>query len=854
MVIEKALQKFEQLKTRILFFFDEEKEYTDEFLNYEGEEFKVIEIDKNYFWAKHQIEIEIENRDKRFLLYHTFGRPKKKDYKEYALIDLLYANQELLIDETADILDQYRIDQRYAPLLKKYKRFVKSKKYQKGILPVLSAQSFYTKDFYNAIISFVLDEKRVGKRNFNLIRIFEILQNGEKEWENFLSKLKREELVDAVLTAIYDETLIRVEDIEFDTLKSLFLKLKYNAITHYIPKADPDDRYAKLKINDESVLNRIEFLFKDWRDAKDKEASLPEVLAGLGADVNEQKIIEVYGMDKTYGLETDAFNLFKLQQALEKINSEPDWVIEKLAMWENHPDKFESYYFPLTFILSAAKFYALLRNYSDFDFNYPESYIEKYEKELYQLDLNYRKAFTAYQNLIKEESPLLYETAYTTLNKDYDQFVIDLNNGWMRILAEKNFDLRNIKVPKQYNFYRDFATGDTKKVVIISDAFRYELATDLVESLKKDPVNDIQLKPVLASIPSYTNLGMSNLLPNNGIETIKTSNSIDYAINGIPTGGLENRTKILQQNEESTDAIQYADFMRLSIEGQRGILKGNRILYIYHNWMDSVGDQRSSEYYTFESAENCVTQLEGLINRLYRSLNTYNIIVTADHGFLFNHNELKESDRQPAPELDSVLKEHTRFYITEDKTKVKDSFVFPLAYTSNIISEEQVVIPKSINRYRKKGGFGVQFVHGGSSLQEIIVPVLELYRDRGGKSVPVSFRRLDDLKTISSSAANFKILQDEPVEKGREAIAIVVGIYDLDDQLITNEVHLTLDATDKNPSGRVYEFRLELNSLGAKANNGYLRAFRESDTERLNVLHINDLIRIITLNDEIDEF
>jgi hypothetical protein len=36
----------------------------------------------------------------------------------------------------------------------------------------------------------------------------------------------------------------------------------------------------------------------------------------------------------------------------------------------------------------------------------------------------------------------------------------------------------------------------------------------------------------------------------------------------------------------------------------------------------------------------------------------------------------------------------------------------------------KIAIPRAINRYHKQGNIGIQFVHGGASIQELITPVL----------------------------------------------------------------------------------------------------------------------------------
>ncbi len=268
--------------------------------------------------------------------------------------------------------------------------------------------------------------------------------------------------------------------------------------------------------------------------------------------------------------------------------------------------------------------------------------------------------------------------------------------------------------------------------------------------------------------------------------------------------------------------------------------------------MDNIGDKRSSEYYTFEAVEQCIDQLKVLIKKLYSSLNMYNIYVTADHGFLFNYNEIKENSRQVFPKVENCLKEHTRFCITIDKLKSKDLFTVALENTTNIQTEAAVLLPKGINRFRKLGGFGVQFVHGGASLQELIVPVIQLSRQRNAKFEEVTFTRLDQVRSMATSSAKFKILQDQAVGDKYKSISVLFALYDLENHLISDEVEIKLEAVSEQPSERMFEFKLDLNALGSSTKTAYLKAYNTKDLDRLNPI-INDLIKINTLT-EIDEF
>lgn len=848
-MIEKAKQKFKELKTPLLFFFDEEQEHREAVDSWSGDEFKILIVDDNYFWIKYMVESEW--KDEKILLYHPFPQALGLKLNEYPLLGLLLANQVLLIDEIAELMDKYYIPYRHGALLKKHKRFVKAVKYQKQLIPFLSGPSFDEDRFRDAIISILLNEKRTGNKIFNLISVFEIMNSGEESWEKLRSEIEKQDLGSALLTSIRGLTNMQVEDLSYQSLKTLFLKLKYNAITKNISDTVKNDPYSHLKEKESLTIQYNNIFFNEWRENVDRRKTLQEVLSGLGAEIDATKLIEVYGVEREYGLISNQLISYKVQESIAHLPDTPTWIIEQFASWKNNPDIYKGYESAIDFLLNSAHYFALLRNYSDFDFNYIDDYIKRYEKELHKLDLYYRRAFIAYRQMEKSHSAGDFTALFGLLNSSYDNYLKDLNIAWLKILQEKDFDLKSTDTLKQYNFYRDFIQKDSnKKVVIISDAFRYELAADLMQELT-DPHNRMELTPMLASIPSVTSLGMSNLLPNHGITADLSGSSLEWKIEGEKTVST-NREKILQATESESITLRYADFIQYGIEEQRAVLKDKRVVYIYHNWMDTIGDSAASEYYTFDSVKDCVSQLFMLIERLYRSLNTYNILLTADHGFLFNYETISDASKQSLPKLNTAYREHSRYCITADTTKPADTLMFPLRNTSNIETDLNVVIPKGINRFRKQGS-GVQFVHGGASLQELIVPVMSFYRVRRSNVEEVSFERIDTTNSLSASSARFRFLQNKPIGEGVLPLTAIAALYDIDRNLISNEVVIEFNSADTQPTGRSFEINLELNNLGSKTNAAYLKVYKSSDENKLNELYKSDMIKINTLT-EIDEF
>ncbi len=845
MIVEKLKNKFPEARRGILLLFDKDREYEEELASYQGEDFRVLKVEDNYFWLKYQI--EYKKPEEKILLYHPFDQPK--EFSQYPLVSVLYSATVFAIDELSELMVEFGIPIQHRNTLQKLHRWIKPKKYKTQLIPLLSQKPFDETALELGVVSIILEEKKVGNRTFNIIRLFEILNESKATWE-----AKKEQLQKVGLEGVLQNQLqfvlgISTEELSYTALQSLFLQIKYNAITEHIPEVNTKDTYAKLKLEDKIARAKISNFFRDWQDDKNKSKTLYTILENLGKEVNLENIISIYGVGETYGIMNSQTIEMKLLTLLENISLYPQNIIDQYSSWQNSPDEYIGYEAQVEFALYTAHFYELKNRYSDFIFNTIDEYINLYSTELYLLDSYYRKAFIAYQEILEKEK---YEDTFSALNKVYDQYLIDLNSPWVKELNEQQFLMKDTAINKQYNFFNDFVEpmSAKKKIIIISDAFRYELAKELAEKLDSDNNNQVHCTAMLSAIPSYTNLGMSNLLPNKGIKAEITDEEINYSIEGIKTISTY-REKILQNNEPDAAVIDFATFMQYKKDYGRDFLRDKKLIYIYHNWMDAIGDKKASEYHTFESSKECISQLEKLVKRLYNDYGIGQILLTADHGFLFNYQKISEATSQILPASEHLLKESTRFAIANEVIISDETYHFPLANTTNIDTDVQVIIPKGINRFRKQGNIGVQFVHGGVSLQEIIIPVLEIKRSKNTSAVEVPFKMIDNKTTISTSITKFRFLQSEAVGSAYKPNTIILGVYSIDDALISNECKIEFDQASDDPKERVYEAKIEMKAEASNHKIGYLKAYREKDTEKLNAV-LNESIKINIL--ELDEF
>ena len=97
-----------------------------------------------------------------------------------------------------------------------------------------------------------------------------------------------------------------------------------------------------------------------------------------------------------------------------------------------------------------------------------------------------------------------------------DDFLNPLNIKFNELLDYNNLS-EEIKLQK--NFYKNYVEINKNRiVVIISDAFRYEVAKELVGKMNKDEKMSAELESQISVLPSITKLGMASLLPHEKIE------------------------------------------------------------------------------------------------------------------------------------------------------------------------------------------------------------------------------------------------------------------------------------------------------------------------------------------------
>lgn len=77
-------------------------------------------------------------------------------------------------------------------------------------------------------------------------------------------------------------------------------------------------------------------------------------------------------------------------------------------------------------------------------------------------------------------------------------------------------------------------------------------------------------------------------------------------------------------------ACKYDELISKKKDEGREFVKDKRFFYIYHNTVDSVGDDGKTEGHTFEAVRRAIDELAAIVNYIVNSLNGNHVVVTAD--------------------------------------------------------------------------------------------------------------------------------------------------------------------------------------------------------------------------------
>lgn len=810
-IVDKLNTEFTGDTRKLVFWYDEKGEFAGDIDDIELANAKVYQLKQgNQFYTKYFLEKVDTNTN--YLIYAPFPKPP---VSENHLEDTLAYSKRFYADRASLLSVDLGIEEKYRPIIEKHIKFFGNKERTKRFYD-LEIENFNEENLLVGLMSAIC---KIRVCSFDeVIRV--LLTEDTLEDNRFIADFRKFDLLDSFWKYVeqqfgYSSPAPALEKFVI----SMFVTYADRYISTELPKGWKglvSYKSGNIIAFMDNLMNNV--LYRDKYDAL--SAYVAEAL-----DVG--RIFSAYEPETL--VECDSFaevDIILIRWIKERLLAE-----DLLAGLDNKSlceiceirsrMHFGRKYAKVYRMLSNAHFIISQASYEPLDGF--KRIIDRYVANDCEIDCRYREFYTAYDESEDifglEELSELVENIYT------NEYLGKLLPKWNEGLQEQ--DALTV-IPLQRDFFHKYVRSNKERtVVIISDGMRYEVGCELFKRMQDNPKckDSLSIKPMLSVLPSYTRLGMEALLPH---RTLELTDDFKELIDGKFAVDTPTRQAVLQSYVPESRCVKYSDIKSLKGMKLREIFTSQQVVYIYHDQIDNAGENTEDE--VLRACTKAVDEIAELIQRISNSANTYRFIVTSDHGFIYKRNPVQQNDKISTAEEPGKLKK--RRYIVAKKPVVDDG-VFNIGLGYMLGNEDDKIISCSCSTsvFSAKGNAGLKYVHGGSSPQEMLVPVIDIKMDKGAvETRTVQIMLVSLIQKITNLITTLDFIQSEPVSDVVKGTTYKLYFLSEDNEKISNENIYVADKRDADVQKRLFRMRFTFkNKKYDKSKKYYLVAYDESN-------------------------
>lgn len=817
---EKLNILFEGSERKIIFWYDEDASYQDEIDNLEfADRCKKIKLTgSNNFLTK--LLLEKQDLENNYLVYAPFGRPEDK---ENSLADIFYYSEHFYSDKLVQLMGDMNIPPEFQGEVKKYKKFWSSGNVQKfqnleidkftetsidlGILCVLAgAKTLSFEEIIRKTVLAGLSDNAVMKKYENQKIDREFWKLCEK---NYGYKDTNPTIQKFLVTMLVTYIDIQMNGNEPKSWKS-FVSGKRNDAVIFI----------------KNLMNLVES--KDFYDGFARKTSTELNVSGL---ITQIPLEDVLACDALREFDENIIKwiIAKLEDQMldEKISGMtiPEICETRSKVGYHYSEEYKEQYQMLEAAYYVLKEVSLRRYQTSI-----KDVVEDYVGGTYLIDTYYRKFYyfldRVGHNIETEKIRDLVENMYT------NKYLTDFAYKWNQSLTSEEYD--TYTETRQEDFFDHYVkpfmreAGGGRVIVIISDGMRYECARELLENLDLDEKCDAKISHTLSVLPSETTLGMASLLPN---KNIKVNDNFDIYVDDMHCGNsTPERQKILQSVVPRSACYDFDVIMQAKQSEIREMFQDKELVYIYQNQIDQRGEGMKSDNEVFNACQEAINEIQVMIRRLTGYISNTRYLITADHGFIYKRDKLPESDKIKMENLSAGTK--NKRYLLSNEPIVNDALVSRLMKYLSALNEVYVTTPKGADIIKMPGG-GQNYVHGGSSLQEMIVPVIKVNTFKGKQDTGLVNVELSSFNhRVTGIEVKLDFMQMESVTDTVKPRRLQAFFVDADGSKISFPVPITANIKSTDAKDRLIQEKFTLKSGRYSRDQEYFLVIADQDDEK----------------------
>ena len=827
-IIDKLNTEFIGETRKLVFWYDDKAEFSEDIDTLELTNAKVYHLEPdNQFYTKYFL--ERLDRTNNYLIYAPFPKPHVRDNH---LEDTLLYSKRFFADRVSLLSVDLGIDEKYKPVIQKYIKFFGAKDRTQRFYD-LEIENFTRETIEVALMSALCKARTASFEE--VVRV--VLTDGSFEENKFLMEFEKYDLLPAFW--LLCEAQFGYTDMK-PTLEKLAVVMFVTYTQRYLNGDLPQAWRNFVSYKSGNVIAFLDNLMNNvlYRDRYD------EISAFVAASLNVSSAFEAYPPEVLVACDTfavlDQFIISWINDRLldEDTGAKLGELTVPLVCQERRKMHFGQTCQVQYQLLENAYYLILAAKYTcpdDF-----KGIVEQYFSSDCLIDTHYRNFYYYFDQLADntafEKLRDLAENIYT--NEYLSVVIAKWNAAFGGEDAMKVFSL-------QRDFYNRYISScKDRVVVIISDAMRYEVGHSLYTKLQANEKCTAKLEAMLGVLPSYTRLGMAALLPH---KTLDVTDDFRVLVDSMPCDDLKQREAVLQSYSSNSCCIQFDEIKAMKRDAIRQVFAGMDIVYIYHNQIDARGDKPNTENEVFIACEEAVNEIYDLIKRLTDHVSSTHYIVTADHGFIYKRDKLQESDKiTNIAEKGSFV--NRRFIVSDQAIQADGVCSIPMGTMLGNDNSMVVSFPASSNVFKVPGG-GQNYVHGGSSPQEMIVPVVDIRTEKGHKDIrTVQITLVSMVQKITNLITTLDFIQTEPISDVVKGTSYKIFFVSEDNEKISNENIYVADKNDEEPQKRIFRLRFNFkNKQYDKSKRYYLVAYDEKND--LEILRHDVVMDIAFAND-----
>lgn len=800
-IIDRLNAEFTGDTRKLVFWYDDKAEFAEDIESVELENAKVYQLKPDNQFATKRF-LEREDTTTNYLIYAPFPKP---DVRENHLEDTLLYSKRFFADRASLLSVDLGIEEKYKPIIEKHIKFFASKERTQRFYD-LEIENFNEENILVGLLSAVCKTRTCSFEEVLRVMITE----GSLEDNKFLAEMEKYDLLPSFWKLCeqqfgYTDAKPTLEKL----IVSMFVTSTARQLGCEVPagwkgfvsyKSGNIIAFLDNLMNSVLYSGRFDELSKHVSDGLNTMSAFagmqPEKLIDVETFISADQILVKWLVDRLAAEDTGAM-LYRV--------TIPELCEKRMKMHFGKRTK-KTYQ-----LLLSAYHLIIAANYSC-----PDGFknvIKQYLAKDYQIDQEYRKFYYSFDQI---EDTGAFEGLRTLIENIYtNEYLGKIMPKWNEGIQETG---ALQEMPLQRNFYnRYLRNAKERTVVIISDAMRYEVGQELFKRMLDDPKCTAKMEAQLSVLPSYTRLGMAALLPH---KSMTMTDDFRVLVDDVLCNDLSGRQTVLQKHQANGVCVQFDDIKGLKKNDLRDIFTGMQVVYVYHNQIDARGDKPTTEDEVFVACQEAIAEIMDLIRKISTNANTYRFIITSDHGFIYKRDKLSESDKIGAIN-DKKAFINRRFIVAQEA--VVDEGVQSLSMGLILDNDDtkQVSFPVSSNVFKVAGG-GQNFVHGGSSPQEMLVPVLDIKMERGHMETrPAQIALVSIVQKITNLITTMDFIQTDAVSDTVKKTTYKMYFVSEDNEKISNENIYIADSRDADPQKRIFRMRFTFKNKKYDKNKQY---------------------------------